>query len=431
MRGKHEDGISRHQGKMAVFEAAAQPFSFYLGLYCHQCIYVDTACMLTLVRLTRRRHGADAPLTPTKTIKNTIMKKLIFVFLLFLFSPLWLAAQCPTDITFTSQSQIDSFPINYPGCTQILGFVQISESIPGDITNLDGLSTINYFGKNLFIAGNASLNNLHGLHNVDSVGWSLALNDNAAMTSLSGLDKLKTVGLSSSDGGELFIEHDSALTTLSGLGNLTTVAGHFYILETPALTNISSLNNLTFVGKQFVVESTALTSINSLSNLTHASEVLIINNPELTSLSGLDNIESSTITIMFLYNNPQLNVCNVESVCEYLENGGGNTYVSNNAIGCNTVPEIEASCQASPTKEQFSKQFEILVFPTINTGLIHIECGEYLDLTYRIYNTVGKLIKSEQFNTKISVDISNAPNGMYFVEVQNGTQSTIKKILKR
>ncbi|MBP8240695.1 MAG: hypothetical protein KAX50_12065, partial [Saprospiraceae bacterium] len=42
-------------------------------------------------------------LTPTKKINNSNMKKSIVVFLLFLSSPHWLAGQCPTDITFTSQ----------------------------------------------------------------------------------------------------------------------------------------------------------------------------------------------------------------------------------------------------------------------------------------------------------------------------------------
>jgi hypothetical protein len=375
--------------------------------------------------------SSSVALTPTKKINNSNMKKSIVVFLLFLSSPHWLAGQCPTDITFTSQSQIDSFPINYPGCTQILGFVNIHESISGDITNLDGLSTINYFGKNLHIGGNDSLNNLQGLQNVDSIGWSLTIINNSAMTSLSGLDNLTTVGLSSVGGGDFLIQRDSALTTLTGLANLTLVAGHFYIWETPALTNINSLNNLTFVGKQLVVHETALTNVNSLNKLTHASEVSISDNAELTSLTGLDSIESSAITVLSIHNNLQLNTCDVKSVCDYLQNGGGNSFVSGNATGCNSVSEIETACQALPTKEQLNKQLEVLVFPTLTSGLIHIECGEYLELKYRILNTMGELIKSGQFNTKISVDISNIPNGLYFIEVKYGLQSTIKKILKR
>ena len=357
------------------------------------------------------------------------MNKLIIFFLLSFFLSHWLAAQCPTDITFTSQSQIDSFPINYPGCTQILGYVGVQENTPGDITNLNGLSAIHYFGKNLYIAGNTALNDLQGLHNVDSIGWQLTINNNSSLTSLSGLDNLRSIGFGS-ETGALLIQNDSALTTLTGLGNLTSIAGDLYIFETPALTSISSLNNLTFVGEQLVIDNTVLTNISSLNNITHITELFVSNNALLTSLSGLDNVESSMITAMFLYNNPQLVTCDVESVCDYLENGSGITQVYGNANGCDSVSEIEAACQAVPTKEHFNEQFESLVFPTPTSGLIHIDCGEYLKLTYRIRNTMGKFITSEQFDTKTSIDISNLPNGLYFIEVQYGNQSIIKKIVK-
>ena len=47
----------------------------------------------------------------------------------------------PEGITFTTQAQIDSFAVNYPGCTEIDGDVIIGRSNPTtDISNLNGLN---------------------------------------------------------------------------------------------------------------------------------------------------------------------------------------------------------------------------------------------------------------------------------------------------
>lgn len=41
----------------------------------------------------------------------------------------------PSGITFTTQQQIDDFAMNYPGCTEILGQVVISQQGTNDIKN--------------------------------------------------------------------------------------------------------------------------------------------------------------------------------------------------------------------------------------------------------------------------------------------------------
>ena len=49
----------------------------------------------------------------------------------------------PEGITFTTQAQIDSFQINYPGCSEIMGTVVIEGPI---INNLDGLNVLTAVG---------------------------------------------------------------------------------------------------------------------------------------------------------------------------------------------------------------------------------------------------------------------------------------------
>ncbi|MCK9205174.1 MAG: hypothetical protein M0P58_12175, partial [Bacteroidales bacterium] len=54
----------------------------------------------------------------------------------------------PEGITFTDQAQIDSFQVNYPGCSQIEGSVRINGV---DIDNLNGLSVLTSIGGDLEI----------------------------------------------------------------------------------------------------------------------------------------------------------------------------------------------------------------------------------------------------------------------------------------
>jgi hypothetical protein len=124
----------------------------------------------------------------------------------------------PNGIVFTTQAQIDSFPIIYPYCSEILGSVQIDGD---EINNLNGLSNIHSIQEDFFIGtwiypynGNLSLNNLSGLENLKSINGDLLFKCNAALIELTGLDSLETIG------GELNIDYNGVLNSLSGIGNI-------------------------------------------------------------------------------------------------------------------------------------------------------------------------------------------------------------------
>ena len=88
------------------------------------------------------------------------MKKLIFILLSIhasLFTIHTFSQGClPEGITFTTQAQIDSFQINYPGCTEIEGDVEIY-GYWEDITNLSSLNVLTSIGRNLRVIFNNSL----------------------------------------------------------------------------------------------------------------------------------------------------------------------------------------------------------------------------------------------------------------------------------
>jgi hypothetical protein len=112
----------------------------------------------------------------------------------------------PEDITFTTQNQVDSFQIIYPGCTRIEGTVTIGDRDGSDIDSLGGLGLLTSIGGSLIIGGNQFLQNLDGLNNLDSIGRNLQLNikvsdpysvywvGNDSLVSLTGLENLDYIG---------------------------------------------------------------------------------------------------------------------------------------------------------------------------------------------------------------------------------------------
>lgn len=259
-------------------------------------------------------------------------------------------------------------------------------------------------------------------------GGSISGND--ALSSLSGLDSLTSILTS------LYVENNAALSSLSGLDKLTSIGEDLEIVGNPALTNLSGLDSLTSIGGfpfgitgLFINDNDALMSLSALNQLTSIyGQLFITDNTALKSLSGLDNIDLATISDMFITNNPNLVTCDVQSVCAYLQNNGSAS-ISNNAHGCNDIPEIEAAC-LTPVKEPFDKQELVRVFPNPTQGELNIECDATSGLIYSIHSSTSIIMMSGQLQGKGSVDISELPDGLYFVETIMGNQVVIKKILK-
>jgi len=292
------------------------------------------------------------------------MKK-IFTFLALLAWYANFSQTClPEGINFSSQTQIDDFPSDYPGCTQILGNVTIRDIVSGNITNLNSLSELTSIGGYLWVSHNADLSCFSGLDNLTSIGGFLYVRYNGALTSLSALANVTSVGgdllsvcdnaaltsLSGLDnvtyiGGDLVVWHNDALTSLSGLDNITSIGGNLGVYGNSALTSLSGLGKVTSIGGDLVVAFNAsLPSLNGLDNVASIRGCLVVGyNASLISSTALGNIDYSTITNLILQNSANLSICDAKSICDYLDNGGSAT-ISGNAKGCNSVPEVQAAC---------------------------------------------------------------------------------------
>jgi len=210
---------------------------------------------------------------------------------LVLFLPMVSQSQSclPDGITFTTQSKIDSFPINYPGCSEIEGSVTIYGD---DISNLDELTLLTSIGHYLKIYNTSSLGNLHGLNHVVSIGGDLIIEENDLLNNLSGL-----IGLVHID-ESLIIKENQSLTSLFGLNNLTTIGedlsigiGSYSWTGNPLLKNLSGLQSLTSIGNTLrVMWNHGLEDLSGIENLSYVENIKVSSNDSLLSLNGLQGV---------------------------------------------------------------------------------------------------------------------------------------------
>jgi hypothetical protein len=309
-------------------------------------------------------------------------------------------------IDFASQDQIDDFPINYPGCTEVQGNLRVI--FGADITNLDGLSQLITIGGSLDIIGNPNLTDITGLSNLQSVGGNLNFDSNPALPNLDGLNSLTSVGgdlkivyglfsntallnvdgLSSltSIGGYLLISNQDNLIDLDGLSLLTTIGERLEIKDNSKLLNLDGLSSLSFINGNLILENNfdlnSISGLNSMASV--AGYIKILNNNSLPSLNGLENIDPGTImgdnfnAGLQISNNNILAVCDVQSICDYLDDPNNSASISNNAPGCSSQLEVETACTPplSPCLSggiTLSTQIQIDDFPTDYPGCTQIQ----------------------------------------------------------
>lgn len=196
----------------------------------------------------------------------------------------------PQGYTFDSQGKIDSFATNFPSCNRIEGDVLIT----GNITNLNGLTSLVYLDGILEVNGCSGLQDLTGLGNLKRVGNLLLFYGNADLENLQGLGSLDSVL------GQVWIEDNPQLESLLGLDSLVYVDFGLLIINNPRLKNLEGLGGLTY-SSLAVTFNDSLISLNGLDALRHLpNNLTIMQNPSLVDLRGLDSIQSidNSLTII-------------------------------------------------------------------------------------------------------------------------------------
>lgn len=311
-------------------------------------------------------------------------------------------SQCPVDVELTSQAEVNAFFVDYPNCTEIEGYLLIgSWDEDSDITDLSPLNSLISVGGEIMIYGNPQLTTLSGLNNL-TFAKGLWIEVNPQINSLSALNNLTSVG------EEGFIIYQSALTSLSGLENLTSVGAYFALYNNDVLTSLSGVENLTSVGWAIGIGGNALlTDISALQNVDFA-------NIDEDEWYGLD-----------IYDNPLLEVCNLPNFCTYLQEGGEN-WIEGNAGDCITEEAVLNACSLSIDDNEISK---ITIYPNPATTMVYLSnLPESSDI--KVVDITGKVV-IDTFKTTgtTSIRTENLNSGVYFVQIKNNDNVTVKKLI--
>ena len=406
---------------------------------------------------------------------NPRTMKTLVICILLIFPWVALTQPCPDSLFISRQGQIDSFPINYPNCTAIEGNVEIIDNWDDiDIRNLDGLNTITQIGGSLEIRQCGLLDSLSGLNNLTAIGGDLIIFNNNDINNLSGLDGIYNIG------GAIRIEGNTYLTSLKGIGNINFIKDDLVITGTGILTNLSGLENidsiggdlilhwhedlvslsglngLKFLGGKFLVTSAFnLKSFTGLDSLTEIGGDLVISgcydiydltgldninsiagdlrityNPNLIELNGLYNLKSSSIENLKIENNTKLSDCAIKSICDYLVAPGGEIEISGNAPGCNSLEEVQDSCEAHAIindKNYFLEDFSISPNPFTTSTTLSFRLGKPENVRFTIYNLQSQIVYTivewrERGEQQLQWNAEGLPAGMYFYRILAGNR---------
>jgi hypothetical protein len=323
-------------------------------------------------------------------------------------------------------------------------------------------------GDFLSIEGNGAMVNLTGLENVTNIIGGLHIDDNDALTSLAGLEGLIAIegelliGYSHPHGGEtgnpaltsltglcnlnsirlwLNIEGNTALTSLTGLNNLTSIGYDLSIWSNDSLASLTGLDNLTSIGGNLSVGGNyVLASLTGLENLTSIGGYLDIrDNVVLTGLTGLDNIAAASISGLYIYYNPLLSACEVQSICDYLAAPNGIVEIYNNDEGCNSPEEVEAACIVGIINPVIqNSRFKILNYPNpfSNSTTLEYELEHPAKVNLSIFNHLGQEVailmtqdQKSQGNHQVNWNAEGLPPGIYFYRLTTGSQSSTGKMV--
>jgi len=324
----------------------------------------------------------------------------------------------------------DDFEISgSPNLVEIIGFNSLRYI--GRIFylyNLPSLTNINQIAPlqdqiSFFTLQNTKLQNIDFLEEQTGL-YDLKLIDNPLLSSIAGVRNISSVRT-------LHLEN-LPISNLNDFSQLINVGGGLSLvgLNITDVDVFSSIDNLN--GSLDIKDNPNLENLEGFTNLTRLGYspngyLQVDGNAILSSASGLDNLDPTSFFSVSFENNPNLSICNVQSVCEFLQVNQNYDYhhIYNNASGCDTAVEVANSCSFILGIDEILQE-KITIYPNPVKDLLFIEgieteSIEIIDITGRVVATTLRTNK---------VDVSNLQSGNYFVRIVFEGQELIKKLIK-
>lgn len=93
--------------------------------------------------------------------------------------------------------------------------------------------------------------------------------------------------------------------------------------------------------------------------------------------------------------------------------------------------DIDGKYQYSDIIEFEFKGDEIRIFPNPTSGIFRLEGKAITEGKITVFDQVGRLIQSQNISDSQEIDLSNQPNGIYFLKIVSNGGTQAKRIIKR
>lgn len=208
--------------------------------------------------------------------------------------------------------------------------------------------------------------------------------------------------------GDVTIESGSSdpITNLDGLSQISFIDGFLKIKSNNSLADLEGLENLDYIGGDLTISDNAI----------------------LESLDGLHNINAGSIDDLKITDNSNLSTCDVESICNYLEDPEGDVSISDNATDCNSEEEVEADCGiVGVANIAADSRFSIYPNPAKTAVFISAKDATIIH-EINVYNQVGqKVLHKNQLTEEI--DVSKLKQGIYIIELVSDDSRFSKRMI--
>ncbi len=101
------------------------------------------------------------------------------------------------------------------------------------------------------------------------------------------------------------------------------------------------------------------------------------------------------------------------------------------SVGTTDVYNLKLSPLVTGFKENHNSENSISIYPNPSNGMFQIKNNEFKIIAVEIYNVICEKIYTSTNNKEnnLTIDISNQPNGIYFVNVYSDEKKMVKKIV--
>ena len=303
-----------------------------------------------------------------------------------------------------------------------LSFVETLNNVEiwaNGLNNLSGLENLHTVEGNLKI-NDESLENFDDLASLETIGGSLYLIDNVLAVNFSAFSNITTLQ-------DLYIIGCSSLTDLDGFIGLQTITGSLRIGYNSGLRDLAGLNDISSVEFFDIYENENFLSLKGIENLDFIGQrVLIDSNESLLSIETLNYVSPSQVDEVVIMNNTSLVLCKNLFICGIISDPTVSKTIFNNDSGCNSVVEVEATCNAPISTLDFRNSVQ--VFPNPVSEVLMMEIPEDVIFEKAVLNSIS----GEQlfFDYSPSINFSDFPDGVYFLTIHTSIGSVTKKIIK-